>query len=279
MDTSQPFVAVTLEAMAKYGLEAATLLAYITQNINYHERHSKQAWYHSERALAEKLGLGRNRVRRALDRLIAAGELAVEKGVGPNRTDGWRVVHQQPPVVSCSPPVVSCSPPTKKETNNKKKSMHREMPACSSFEKECPELLGAIRPLEESGHNTLSLARDAKQRGVTAEELQQLVAEVLKKSPKNRGGLLRRMLQAGDHERLRAEKTARHEEDVRRRIRVNAEMTLAELQRRRASPSVISYGLDLKNGLWRTGADWIDLKTGSEGVLNQLNKIYPTQRI
>ena len=99
--------------------------------------------------------------------------------------------------------------------------MHREMPACSSFEKECPELVElveAIRPLEESEHNTVSLAKDAKQRGVTPGELQQLVAEVLKKARTTRGGLLRRMLQAGDVERLRAEKTARHEADVRRRI-------------------------------------------------------------
>ena len=223
-----------LAVISTLGANAWVVLEYLHRKDRYYRSKGQKSFYHSRNALAEATGLTPDKVRTAMGKLIGAGMVTKQPNKGVCGSNVWQVVEfpttqkkdfaraQNPqPVGEESPASWGKIPSHKALEKSNRKSMHREMPACSSFEKECPELVElveAIRPLEESEHNTRSLAQDAKQRGVTPGELRDLVAEVLKKPRRNRGGLLRRMLQAGDVERLRAEKTARHEADVRRRI-------------------------------------------------------------
>lgn len=267
------------------------VLEYLHRKDRYYRSKGQKSFYHSRTAIAEATGLTLDQVRTALDKLIGAGLITkkAERGVCGSRV--WEVVEfptssvgKNPQLVGEESPASRGKIPTHKalEKSNRK-SMHREMPACSSFEKECPELVElveAIRPLEESEHNTRSLAQDAKQRGVTPGELRDLVAEVLKKNPRNRGGLLRRMLQAGDVERLRAEKTARHEADVRRRIEANADLVMDRLQQKYGATVYAHAVLNRTTGTYQLRSGHIfNLKVSPEVLVSEINQFKSSKNI
>lgn len=283
MDSAKPFVAVTFETIAKYGLEAATLLAFITQNINYHERHSKQAWYHSERALAEKLGLGRNRVRRALDRLIEAGELMVEKGAGPNRTDGWRVARDKPQVVPGSPP-------TKKEENKNvnSKQAYRKMPACSLEKKieslSSPptdprhhEFLASLKDAGIEGGSARSLAACCVEKGVTLAELQWLIVGLQRRQrhpAKSLGAVLRTRLNDNDHLLVREQLAEREQ----RRAEEKQQQSINWLYKKLMECRQRLLGL---MGMWQADAiddeilQWKRVAGGFQMVINDVIQTVP----
>ena len=152
------------------------------------------------------------------------------------------------------------------------------MPA--PLEKEVIELVEAIRPLALNDHDTSSLAKDAAQRGVTPKELQHLVTDVQTKNPGNPGGLLRRKLQAGDVERLRAKKKSLHEADVRRRMEANAQLLIQQLEQKYGYGAANGWGLDRKTGTWtlRNGQQF-HLNTTEDMVINQIKNYHPNIKV
>jgi len=289
MSNSAPFFKAYLSNFQKYGCDAAVLLGHMTAQIAWHEQHHRQgAWYHSTRAIADELGMTRKRVRTALTKLTDAGELRIEKGVGPNRTDGFRLGQ---PVVPVGPVVATQVGPVgqrvgpvgqpNKQERKRKKSMHREMPACSSsIDRDCKELVEAIQPLELNDRDTLSLAKVAKAGGVTAQELNELVADVQSKNPMNAGGLLRVKLRGSDVQRLRSKQAEAHEADVRRRIEANADLLVDRLQQRFGVGAHFMAELDRKSGTYRLpSGHTFNLKVNSEVLVGQINSYKPSVHI
>ena len=292
MSNSAPFFKAHLSNFQKYGCDAAVLLGHMSAQIAWH---GKGVWFHSVRALAEELGLTPKKVRTALAKLVDAGELRVQKAAGPNNTCGYRlgqstaeqVVAQGKPSATVGQTgcfsranrFIPQGKPNKKEIK-RKKSMQEEMPACSSsIDRDCQELVEAIRPLQLNDRDTLSLAKEAKVGGVTAHELNDLVADVQRKNAANPGGLLRVKLRGSDVQRLRNKRSSHDEADVRRRIEANAELLIAQLESKFGSGAANGLGLDRKTGTWTVfSGHTFNLTMSPQAVLEQINCYQPAPR-
>lgn len=236
MTNGASFFKAYLSNFQKYGCDAAVLLGHMTAQIAWHEQQHRQgAWFHSIRVLAEELGLTPKKVRTALAKLVDAGQVRVEKGVGPNNTYGYRLgqstADQVVPQVKPSAAVgqTGCSSranrfipqgkPIKLDRKSKKESMQacKEMPACRSYEKNPttskhpanPSQREVVVILESAGldgASVRSLARVCEGKGVCPAELRWMIGDLesRRRHPvKSLGALLRTRIEDDDFLQVR----------------------------------------------------------------------------